>query len=320
MTSDPAGVPREAPRDGAWEKPGGSPLRPVIAGLLVCGALYTTVGALVLSVVVVAFSASDWSWAQAGGLVDFLLSYYRRFQVSILVVTAVMEYSIFLGLTVLLVRRWHSSRPVRYLHYRAPDARDLLLAAVGAVAIVPLAGLLDSWSYALFPVLKELRGGEAALLSVRSPGQLVLVVLAISVTPAICEETLFRGWLQGTARRRLRAVPAIAITGVLFALFHASPLSIVALAFVGFYLGFVFELSGTVAVSMTAHGLYNLTIIGVVAAAGRWPWLSDEAGDFTVPVTLAAAAVWVLVVALMALRGLGAARARGGPADESWRP
>ena len=294
----------QAPLDGSWEKPGSSPLRPVIAGLLICGALYSTVGALVLSVVAGVVSAHDASWARADGLVEFLLAYYRRFQVPILVVTAVMEYAVFLGVTFLLVRRWHSSRPGRYLRYRRPAVMDLLLAGLGAVAVVPIAQVLDGWSYALFPVLRELRGGEAALLSIRSPGQLALVVLGVSVTPAICEETLFRGWLQNTIRRRVPVVPAIAITGVLFALFHASPLSIVALAFVGFYLGFVFELSGALPASMTAHGLYNLTIIGLVNEAGRLPWLTDAGRDLSMPVTLAAAGVFVAVAAAMVARAV----------------
>ncbi len=295
--------PEELPLDGTWERPGRNPVRAAIAGLLVCGALYTTVGAVVLSVVALVVSSHDWSWIRAGSLVDFLLAYYRRFQVPILVVTAIMEFSVFLGLTLVLVRRWHSRQPLRYLRYRPPAAVDLLLAALGAVAVVPVAQVLDSWSYLLFPVLRELRGGEAALLAIHSPGQLALVVLGVSLTPAICEEVLFRGWLQGTVRRRAGAVTAIGVTGVLFALFHASPLSLAALAFVGFYLGYLFEQAGTLFASMTAHAVYNLTIIVLVNVDLKSSLIVADTGDITLPAAAVSAVVFALVVAAVGARG-----------------
>jgi membrane protease YdiL (CAAX protease family) len=144
---------------------------------------------------------------------------------------------------------------------------------------VPLAELLDRWSYVVLPPLRELAAGEASLLSIRTPWQAVLVLGAVAVTPAVCEETLFRGWLQGTLRRKLAPVPVIAVQAVLFALFHMSPLSIVALAFVGLYLGWLFERTGTLFSSMTAHGLYNATVIGATNLEPRW--LADESGGFS---------------------------------------
>jgi len=282
--------------DGSWEQPGRNPLRAGIAGLLLCGALYSTIGAIVLSIIAAIVTAHDPSWVRGTGFVDFLLGYYKKLQVPILVVTAVMEYAVFLGLTLVLVRAWHSSRPARYLAYTRPRALDLVLSGLGAITVVPLAELLDSWSYYLFPVLRQLRGGEAALLGIHSPGQLVLVVFAISITPAICEEAIFRGWLQRTIRRRASAVLSIVVTGVIFALFHMSPLSVVALAFVGFYLGFLFERFGTLFASMTAHCLYNLTIIGLVNIDIPWRWLTTSSGDIALPTQLGAILVFALVV------------------------
>ncbi len=301
-STQPAGL------DGSWEQPGRNFLWAGIVGLLVCGALYSTLGGLALTVVTLVASSGDWSWVRTHSFSDFLLAYYQRFQVSILVVTAIMEFAIFFGLTLLLVRRWHSSRPAGYLQYNRPAALDLLLAGVGAVAVVPIAQILDSWSYVIFPVLRELRGGESALLTSHTPARLVLVVFAVSITPAICEEAIFRGWLQRTIRRKASALVSILVTGVLFALFHMSPLSIVALAFVGFYLGYLFERSGTLFASMTAHCLYNLTIIVLVNTDPRWPWLVTASGDIALP-GLAGA---VVVLALVTLGMEVHARARAG--------
>ncbi len=286
----------QAVLDGSWEKPGSNPLRAGIAGLLITGSLYSTLGGLILSIVALAMSSRDWSWIKSDNFTDFLLSYYRRFQVPILVVTAVMEFAVFFGITYLLVRRWHSSQPMRYLSYHPPAALDLILAGLGAIAVVPLAEVLNSWSSILFPVLRELRGGESSLLSVHTPGQLVLVVFAVSITPAICEEVLFRGWLQRTIRRKASAAVSILVTGAIFALFHMSPLSIVALAFVGFYLGYLFERFGTLFASMTAHGLYNLTIIWLVNTNLKLPWLMNDSGDIAAPAAIGSGIVFLLVV------------------------
>jgi membrane protease YdiL (CAAX protease family) len=293
----------EAVLDGSWEQPGRNPVWAGVAGLLLCGALYTTVGGIGLAIVTAAVSSHDWSWGRAGSFVDFLQHYYERFQVPILVVTAAMEFVIFFGLTFFLVWRWHSSRPARYLQYNPPAALDLVLAGLGAITVVPLAQLLDSWSYLLFPVLRDLRGGESALLTMHSPAQLVLVVFAVSVTPAICEEAIFRGWLQRTIRRRASAAVSILVTGALFALFHMSPLSVVALAFVGFYLGYLFERCGTLFASMTAHFLYNLTIIALINADPKWPWLMTSSGDFALPGMAGSIVVFALVVLGVELRG-----------------
>lgn len=289
--------------DGSWERPGRNPVNAGIAGLLICGALYSTFGAIILSVVAFIVSSRDPSWIDTRSFVDFLLSYYQKFQVPILAVTAVMEFAVFFGLTFFLVRRWHSGNPVRYLSYTRPEALDLVLAGLGAVAVVPLGQLLDSWSSVLFPVLKELQGGEGALVAIHSPFQLVLVVFAIAITPAICEEVLFRGWLQRTFRRKASAAVSILVTGVIFALFHMSPLSIVALAFVGFYLGYLFDRSGTLFASMTAHCLYNLTIIVLVNADPKWPWMFSDAGGVAVPGAILSVVVFAAVVFLVEVRG-----------------
>jgi membrane protease YdiL (CAAX protease family) len=261
----------EAVLDGSWEKPGRHPLLASIAGLLVTGALYTTIGSLVLSILVLVLSARDYSWIRTDSFVQFLLSY-------------------------LLVKRWHSSQPLRYLSYNKPAALDLVLAGLGAISVVPIAELLDSWSYIVFPVLRQLRSGEATLLSAHAPARAAFIIFAVSITPAVCEEAIFRGWLQRTIRRKASALVSIVVTGVLFALFHMSPLSIVALAFVGFYLGYLFERSGTLFASMTAHCLYNLTIIGLVNLDLKWSWLMTPDGAMALPATMGGVAIFALVI------------------------
>jgi membrane protease YdiL (CAAX protease family) len=292
-------LPPDCVLDGSWEGPGRRPLVGAIAGLVLCGAVYSVLCGTASGAVAALEMLHDPSWLAAGRLVDVLVEYYRRFQVPILVVTAAGEFAVFFGLVVALVRRWHASRPFRYLSFRRPSAADLALAATGAVAIVPLAELVNRWTYLVLPPLRELEAGEAALLTIRSPFAAVLVVGAVAVTPAICEETLFRGWLMGTLRRGLPRAPALAVQAVLFALFHMSPLSIAALVVVGFYLGWVFELTGALPASMVAHGLYNATLICVTNLEPRWLL---GAHGFSLPAIAGSLAAFAAVLALLELR------------------
>ncbi len=284
---------------------------PALPGLLICGALYTTLGGIVLSVIVAVMSPFEGAWLETGSFIDLVLSYYRTFQVPILAVTMVMELLLFLGMVVFLVRRWHSSRPFAFLSWRQAAALDLVLAGIGAVAVVPVAELLDRWSYVILPPLHELSGGQDALLSTATPWQAALVVAAVAVTPALCEETLFRGWLQAALRRRLRAWPTIVIQAVLFALFHMSPLSIVALAFVGLYLGFLFDRCRTLYASMTAHCLYNGTIIAVMSLSPSS--LVTDTGEFSLPVIAVSLVVFAGVVSVIEVRSRRRIGAHGVP-------
>ena len=299
-----------APLDGSWERPGRSPLGAGFSGILICGALYSTIGALVLTVIMIIVTSFDRSWVGTGGFLEILNRYYARFQVPILAVTAVGELTIFLGLTFVLVRRWHSSRPAAYLGYARPAVLDLLLAGVGAISVVPIAELLDSWTYVLLPVLRELRGSQESLLAIHTPLQLVLVVGTIAFVPAVCEEVLFRGWLQTTLRRRLSIPLSIVIQGVIFALFHTNPLSVVALAFVGIFLGYLFQRSGSLFASMTAHCLYNGTILALVNLHPRA--LVNQQGSIPFPVMGGSIILFAVCILLFEMRHRKAVPA-GGP-------
>ena len=62
------------------------------------------------------------------------------------------------------------------------------------------------------------------LVRANSVPEFILVVIVIAVTPAICEEFLFRGLIFKNFERSVKSSKAIFLTGLLFALFHFHPL------------------------------------------------------------------------------------------------
>jgi membrane protease YdiL (CAAX protease family) len=290
--------------NGAWEKPGRNPVAAGFAVVILCGSLYSIIGSIVVSAVTLVATVMDSSWVLRGNIFEMMAGFYKRFQVHILGSTGILQFALFLGLPLLLVSTWHTKRPFRYLRYSRPAVLDLVLAAVSAVAVVPIADLLNRWAYVVFPILRELGQGESSLLSTPTPGHWVLVIAVIAVTPAICEEALFRGYFLNTLLRRMSPVPAIAVSGILFALFHQSPLSLIALVFVGFYLGFLFQRTGTIYAGMLAHFFYNLTVIILSnKILPAWPWLMDANGDLSLPVIAVSGTLFALLMAAVWLKG-----------------
>jgi ABC-2 type transport system permease protein/sodium transport system permease protein len=91
----------------------------------------------------------------------------------------------------------------------------------------------------------------------------LIVLAAISLVPAICEELFFRGYLLSSLRGRLPAWLAIAFTAMIFGLFHASVGGLIIVErvlssmLVGVVLGWVAWSSRSVFPGMLAHALVN---------------------------------------------------------------
>jgi hypothetical protein len=100
-------------------------------------------------------------------------------------------------------------------------------------------------------------------------GEFLFVVLVIAVTPAVCEELLFRGLIQRTLEeptethvasaeeRKKRGLRAAVIGGVIFGLYHLNPFTLVPLAALGVYFGFVVYRTRTIGPAIAAHFFNN---------------------------------------------------------------
>ena len=101
---------------------------------------------------------------------------------------------------------------------------------------------------------------EAAVIGIvksYSPFEFVIVIIVIAVTPAICEELLFRGLILSNLLKILKASTAVILTGLLFALFHFDPFNLIPLIILGIYISAVAYLSGSIYTAMAVHFLNN---------------------------------------------------------------
>lgn len=118
---------------------------------------------------------------------------------------------------------------------------------------------------------KLVEGQYANLLTAHSFFEGLFVVIIVAVVPALCEETMFRGFIQRSFEFKLKPFWAALITAVFFGLYHFNPYGLIPLIGLGFYFGYAAYTTDSIFVPMLLHFLNNLFAISVFYMFG-----SDE--------------------------------------------
>ena len=141
---------------------------------------------------------------------------------------------------------------------------------------------------------------------IRPPGEsrsLALSLFALAVTPAICEEALFRGAILQGLRRQFSLPVSCVLTGILFGIMHGDVWRFIPTALLGTLLSWVALTSGSIVPSMLVHVLNN----GVLIVLGYFGL--DQAGEklpLRADMVILAGATMLLVAGLtMVRRGAG---------------
>ena len=123
-----------------------------------------------------------------------------------------------------------------------------------AMLAAPLVGLISGVVVSLFmeesAALKEMSD------IFRHQGQTgftALLILMVGVTPALCEELLFRGYVQTRMTRVFPPVLGILFSSLAFAAFHMDPVHVVAVIPLGLFLGWLTWQSGSLFPAILAH-------------------------------------------------------------------
>jgi membrane protease YdiL (CAAX protease family) len=158
-----------------------------------------------------------------------------------------------------------------YFRLNIPKASLLLLSVLGIVMIQPfLQGYMYFQEMAtdnipfLRDSLKPLKDlfdtfelSTIKIVQAHSVFEFIIVVFVICVTPAICEEFLFRGFTLSEILKISKPGRAIFLSGFLFAFYHFQPFNIIPLIILGCYLGFVVYYSNSLYVGILCHFLNN---------------------------------------------------------------
>ncbi len=171
------------------------------------------------------------------------------------------EWGGMLGL-VAIYARVTRQRMAAVLVLERPPARALLGALLCGLSAWVVIGLLAQW---IAPPPPELV--ESLRRQISPPGGrgLVVTLLLMAVTPAICEEALFRGPILRGLATRLSPLAAASLTGVLFGLFHFDVWRFLPTGLLGVMLSLIAWRAHSIIPSMLAHAVNNGCLVALAA-------------------------------------------------------
>ena len=144
---------------------------------------------------------------------------------------------------------------------------------IAAAVAAPLVGMISGVIVSLF--LEQSAQLEEMSKIFRGHGRsgfLIPLALMIGATPAVCEELLFRGYLQNRLTASLGPLFGVVLASLVFAVFHLDFVHVVAVFPLGLFLGWVTWHSGSLIPAMMAHFVNNtVSVVAVVLAPGGEP-------------------------------------------------
>jgi membrane protease YdiL (CAAX protease family) len=182
---------------------------------------------------------------------------------------------LFIMLPALLFAKWIYGNISEVISLKLPNWKELTFFTLGIIILTPL---LQSYLYiqnyfieiwaensafitsvkTILDSLNELiEKTFGNLLSADTIPEMLLVVLVVSIVPAISEEIMFRGYIQRSFEFKLKPFWAALITAIFFSLFHFNPYGILPLAALGLYFGFAAYMSESLIIPIFLHFLNN---------------------------------------------------------------
>ncbi len=135
-----------------------------------------------------------------------------------------------------------------------------------------------------------------------------VIALAMSLTPAFCEEWFFRGMLQRSLLRSLRAWQAIVLSSFVFGIFHTLSGSAVSFdrllptALVGLALGFLAYKANSIVPGILMHAVHNATIAFIayyLPQLNELSWFPKDAQNIPERWIVASAAILLVAFGLL---------------------
>jgi len=134
-------------------------------------------------------------------------------------------------------------------------------------------------------------------------GEFIFVVFVIALTPAICEEFMFRGLILSNLEKLKGAKIPIIFTGILFAIFHFHPFNIIPLLILGIFISYIAYYSESIFPAILIHFLNNFMSALAIYILGNdsiddkaVPWL--ELLKYT-PLALISLGVFIYILILV---------------------
>lgn len=246
--------------DGSWERAHRSPQAAAILTMLGIGALYFNGQSILISLTMVFSNASGKLANPPAGFFDRLACYATAMKNPLRLSIVISQYTLILLPVVWVVRHWHASDYRQYIRLKSGSVHEVALAIAGTAFFFPVNLSVTSFLERAIHAPDFLIKINQTLFTASSPGEFVWLIFVIALTPAVCEEVLFRGYVQRTLERTI-GWKSVLVAGVIFGLFHMQPLGLLSLSLMGILFGYFYYRTRSLVSSMAAHCTNNFLAI-----------------------------------------------------------
>ena len=166
-----------------------------------------------------------------------------------------------LALPVWLLVFLHTRFNLKFLRLRPTGGKMMGLSLVGWAALLPLTWWLGNINSKL-PLpewLEQLETSQVDLIEqvILQDISLPFLLAMMAITPAICEEIVFRGYIQRQFERSTGVVVGILLTGLFFGAYHLRLTQVLPLALIGVYLAYLTWRTGSLWPAIIVHFVNN---------------------------------------------------------------
>jgi membrane protease YdiL (CAAX protease family) len=160
--------------------------------------------------------------------------------------------------------------------------------------LIPIPNNLNAWASNLEDSYKKGMGG---VMHMKSINDLIAILILVALIPAIFEELYFRGGLQKTIKDWSgMPVLSIVITAIIFSAFHFSFFGFLSRMALGIVLGFIFEYTKSIWLSILMHFLNNgIAVVGLYLVRNNPQKMSQAMDDNGAPLYLGAVALIFII-------------------------
>lgn len=280
--------------DGTRERRGLGEVPSALIGLLLVGVIYFA-GQLLLTLIAVVPAIFS-SVAEMPDETDEVSWFLSQVTTELRVAILLSQILFMLLPTVYLVRRWHSRDVHSYLRVKSRPVAASLVAMVATLGIVPVGSYVASRLSRALDIPDDFAQATLALFSADSLPEYLFLLVVVAVTPAICEEIFFRGYVQRTMERAM-SWRAVIIVGIIFGLFHLQPIGLAATIIMGITFGYFSFRSRSLLPAMFAHFANNAMVVSLL-------YFDVSIGDVNLATSDEIPFSWVLLMLPVGLAGL----------------
>lgn len=218
--------------------------------------------------------------------------------------------------------RLSSRRVNEFIRLRRSDVTHSGLALLGLLGLIPVIQLLGTINEQL-PLPNFLEGLEQSQIEMietilRIDTGLFFNLIVLAVTPAFCEEFLFRGYIQRQAERSWGIIAGILFSGIVFGLYHLRLTQALPLSVLGIYLAYLVWRTGSLWPAIIVHFANNAIAVIVADVVRRRDDIDyDAVSEMAVPGLAVVIGAVVFAGVTYILHHHAASRARRRVAEES---